>query len=60
MIGIVKFYNETKGYGFIETTEGEVFVHATGLIEKIKQGDRVSFETKNGKIGLNAINVVRG
>ena len=58
--GKVKFYNETKGFGFIidEATGKEVFVHATGLTgEKIKQDNIVSFETKEGKKGLNAINV---
>ena len=58
--GKVKFYNDQKGFGFIvdEATGKEVFVHATGLTgEKIKQDNIVSFETKEGKKGLNAINV---
>ena len=57
--GTVKFFNESKGYGFI-TEEGstdEYFVHVTGLIDKIAEGDNVEFELTEGKKGLNAINV---
>ena len=57
--GTVKFFNETKGFGFIKETESgnEYFVHATGLIDKIKENDNVTFEIKEGKKGLNAVNV---
>jgi cold shock protein len=59
--GIVKFFNETKGFGFIvEDASGqEVFVHITGLADgtTIRQNDRVSFVTKQGKKGLNAVEV---
>ncbi|TAF74388.1 MAG: cold shock domain-containing protein [Bacteroidetes bacterium] len=57
--GIIKFFNETKGYGFVKEDEGqkEYFVHATGLIDKIKQNDKVTFELKEGKKGVNAVNV---
>ncbi|MFN8354321.1 MAG: cold shock domain-containing protein [Spirosomataceae bacterium] len=58
--GVVKFFNESKGFGFIvdDATQQEVFVHVTGLNgEQIRQNDKVSFETKDGKKGLNAINV---
>ena len=57
--GTVKFFNETKGFGFItEDPSGkEHFVHVTGLIDDIKEGDEVEFELKEGKKGLNAINV---
>ena len=57
--GTVKFYNASKGFGFITTdgTNEEVFVHATGLTENIKQDDKVSFEITAGKKGPNAINV---
>ncbi len=57
--GTVKFYNENKGYGFIveEGTGHEVFVHTTGLIEKVRNGDTVVFETKRGKKGITAIEV---
>ena len=57
--GTVKFYNEAKGFGFItEEDSGEdYFVHATGLVDEIHQGDKVSFELTRGKKGMNAINV---
>ena len=57
--GTVKFFNETKGFGFI-TEEGsnkEHFVHVSGLIDEIREGDTVEFELKEGKRGLNAVNV---
>jgi cold shock protein len=59
MEGIVKFYKSDSGYGFIiDNSDGkEIFVHATGLVDKIKEGDRVSFEIVEGKKGLNAVNV---
>lgn len=57
--GTVKFFNESKGYGFIKETESEEehFVHVSGLIDKIKDGDEVTYELQEGKKGLNAINV---
>jgi cold shock protein len=57
--GIVKFFNETKGFGFIKVdgTEQELFVHVTGLKEEIRQDDRVVFDVQEGKKGLNAVNV---
>lgn len=57
--GTVKFFNETKGFGFIKPDDGgaEVFVHVTGLIDKVTQDDRVSFEVQDGKKGKNAVNV---
>ena len=58
MQGTVKFYNESKGFGFVITENGdEVFVHVTGLIDKIGQNDRVEFEIAQGKKGPNAVNV---
>ncbi|MBE5318608.1 cold shock domain-containing protein [Pedobacter sp. MR2016-19] len=58
MQGTVKFYNESKGFGFIVTEDGdEVFVHVTGLIDKISQNNRVEFEIAQGKKGPNAVNV---
>ena len=57
--GIVKFFNESKGFGFIKDEESaeEVFVHASGLQENIRQDDRVVYEVQQGKKGLNAVNV---
>jgi len=58
MQGTVKFYNESKGFGFIITENGEeIFVHATGLTDKINQNDRVVFEVAQGKKGPSAVNV---
>jgi CspA family cold shock protein len=56
--GTVKFFNETKGFGFITGENGEeVFVHVSGLREEIRQNDEVTYETQEGKKGLNAVNV---
>ena len=57
--GKVKFFNESKGFGFIKDAESseEYFVHVTGLIDKIRQDDDVSFELQQGRKGLNAVNV---
>ena len=56
--GIVKFFNETKGFGFIKDQTGkEYFVHVSGLIDKIREGDEVSYDLQEGKKGLNAVNV---
>jgi len=57
--GTVKFFNESKGYGFIteEGSNSEHFVHISGLIDKVKEGDSVEFDLKEGKKGLNAVNV---
>ena len=57
--GTVKFFNETKGFGFIKPDgSGEdIFVHVTGLVDKIRENDRVTFEVQNGRKGLNAVNV---
>lgn len=59
--GIVKFYNESKRFGFIkeEGTGKEYFVHSSGLIEKVKENDVVTFDLIEGKKGLNAVNVKR-
>lgn len=59
--GTVKFFNESKGFGFIviDGTENEIFVHVSGLVDKVKQHDKVSFEEIDGRKGLNAINVKR-
>ena len=57
--GIIKYFNDTKGYGFIkeDTSNIEYFVHATGLIDPVKQNDAVSFELEKGRKGLVAVNV---
>lgn len=57
--GTVKFFNDSKGYGFIteEGSNSEYFVHISGLIDEIRQGDTVEFELKEGKKGMNAVNV---
>lgn len=57
--GTVKFYNETKGYGFIRDDESgkEYFVHATGLIDKVSDDAEVTFDLEEGRKGLNAVNV---
>jgi CspA family cold shock protein len=59
--GKVKFYNVSKGFGFICDNESgqDIFVHATGLKEEIRDGDEVVFEVAQGKKGLNAVNVRR-
>lgn len=57
--GTVKFFNNAKGFGFIKDNDGdkEYFVHVSGLVNEIKEGDTVSFELQEGKKGLNAVNV---
>jgi CspA family cold shock protein len=58
--GVIKFFNATKGFGFIKEdgTDAEVFVHITGLIDQpVNQGDKVTFEITEGRKGVNAINV---
>jgi cold shock protein len=57
--GTVKFFNSEKGFGFIkhDNTDQETFVHVSGLINEIKEGDKVEFELQNGKKGMNAVNV---
>jgi len=57
--GKIKFFNETKGFGFITPDAGgeDVFVHSTGLIDKVRENDTVTYEVQQGKKGLNAVNV---
>jgi CspA family cold shock protein len=57
--GTVKFYNDDKGFGFIKEdgSSKEYFVHSTGLKEKIRENDAVTFDLEEGKKGLNAVNV---
>jgi len=57
--GIVKFYNYSRGFGFIKDAESpkEYFVHSSGLKDNIKENDEVTFDLETGKKGLNAVNV---
>ncbi len=57
--GTVKFFNNSKGFGFIapEDDGKDVFVHVNGLIDEINEGDKVSYDVEEGPKGLNAINV---
>ena len=57
--GTVKFFNQSKGFGFIvdDESQTEYFVHVTGLIDEINESDVVEFELQEGKKGLNAVNV---
>lgn len=55
--GTVKFFNETKGFGFINSNGQDIFVHVSGLTEEIREGDNVTFNVQEGKKGLNAVNV---
>ncbi|MCC6410461.1 MAG: cold shock domain-containing protein [Saprospiraceae bacterium] len=57
--GTVKFFNESKGFGFIVDSKSgeEIFVHVTGLIDNIREGDTVTFNTERGKKGMNAVDV---
>jgi CspA family cold shock protein len=59
MQGTVKFFNESKGFGFIKPNDGssEVFVHASGLIDNIRENDNVTYDVEQGKKGVNAVNV---
>ncbi len=56
--GTVKFFNQSKGFGFITNEEGEdIFVHISGLTEDVYENDAVNFEVEKGKKGMNAVNV---
>tara|TARA_B100000900_G_C20151497_1_gene542096 strand:+ start:341 stop:532 length:192 start_codon:yes stop_codon:yes gene_type:complete len=57
--GTVKFFNQSKGFGFIidDESKTEYFVHVTGLIDEINENDTVEFELQEGRKGLNAVNV---
>ena len=57
--GTVKFFNNSKGFGFIKdsASENEYFVHVSGLNDEIRENDEVTFDLQEGKKGLNAVNV---
>ena len=57
--GTITFFNESKGYGFIKDlqTQDSIFVHINGLVDAVKENDKVTFETEQGQKGLNAIKV---
>ena len=58
MKGTVKFFNSTKGFGFIKPETGEdIFVHSSGLIDNIRENDQVQYDLEKGKKGMNAVNV---
>ncbi len=57
--GTVKFFNRSKGFGFITPSDSgdDIFVHQSGLIDEINENDKVKFDVEQGKKGLNAVNV---
>ncbi len=57
--GTVKFFNNSKGFGFITPDEGgkDLFIHQSGLTEDIAEGDKVSYDVEESPKGLNAVNV---
>ena len=59
MEGTVKFFNETKGFGFIKPSDSseDIFVHSSGLIDQVQENDQVEFDLEKGKKGMNAVNV---
>lgn len=57
--GTIKFFNETKGFGFITPLNGseDIFFHFSGLTADVKENDKVVYETQDGRKGLNAVNI---
>lgn len=57
--GTVKFFNSSKGFGFISPSDSreDIFVHESGLIDEIRENDKVNYEVEPGKKGMNAVNV---
>ncbi len=59
MQGTVKFFNETKGFGFItpSNSKEDIFVHSSGLVDEIRENDLVEYDEERGRKGMNAVNV---
>ncbi len=59
--GTVKFFNESKGFGFVKPDDGgeDVFVHVSATSEELRENDKVTYNVEQGKKGLNAVNVKR-
>ncbi len=59
MQGTVKFFNGSKGFGFIKPDDSseDIFVHSSGLIDDIRENDKVEYDMERGKKGMNAVNV---
>mgnify|MGYP003884266245 CR=1 FL=1 len=57
--GTVKFFNNSKGFGFIKPEDSgeDIFVHSSGLIDQIRENDQVQYEVERGKKGFNAVQV---
>jgi CspA family cold shock protein len=61
MEGTVKFFNDAKGFGFIKPSDSgeDIFVHSSGLIDEIRENDKVKYDVERGKKGMNAVRVER-
>jgi cold shock protein len=59
MQGTVKFFNDSKGFGFIKPSDSseDIFVHSSGLIDEIRENDKVNYDVERGRKGMNAVNV---
>ena len=59
MQGTVKFFNASKGFGFIKPDDSseDIFVHSSGLIDEIRENDQVEYDMERGRKGMNAVNV---
>ena len=57
--GTVKFFNEAKGFGFIKPSDSseDIFVHSSGLIDQVRENDKVQYDVEKGRKGMNAVNV---
>jgi CspA family cold shock protein len=57
--GVIKFFNDSKGFGFVIEDESntEYFLHVSGCIDEVREGDRIGFDLKEGRKGLNAVDV---